>query len=174
VLTLVLFIMHGAIFMTMKTIGEHRAWILKWVIPSWIAFVALYLLATLATFFEAGFLFQDILKNPLFWVLILLLFGSVLYIPVAIKGEKFFRAFAASSLLIASVVGLAAVSLFPRLAPSSIDLAYSLTIYNACSTPGTLGAMLIIALIGMPLVIGYTIFIYGVFRGKVELSKESY
>jgi cytochrome bd ubiquinol oxidase subunit II len=174
VLTLVLFIMHGAIYMTMKTCGEHRAWILKWVIPSWIAFVAVYLLATLATFFEAGFLFQDILKNPLFWVLILLLFGSVLCIPIAIKGEKYFKAFLASSLLIASAVGLAAVSLFPRLVPSSIDLAYSLTIYNASSTPGTLGAMLIIALIGMPVVIGYTIFIYRVFRGKVELSKESY
>ena len=96
-LTLVLFVMHGAIYMTMKTSGDHRAWILKWVTPSWIAFIALYGLATLATFFEAGFLFQNVMTNPLFWVLIIALFGSVFYVPVAIKGEKYFRAFIASS-----------------------------------------------------------------------------
>ena len=174
ILTLVLFVMHGAIYMTMKTSDDHRQWMMKWITPSWVAFIILYSLATLATFFEAGFLFQGLLTNPLFWVLILLLFGSVLYVPAAMKGEKYFRAFVASSTLIASVIGLAAVSLFPRLVPSNIDLAYSLTIYNASSTTGTLSTMLIIALIGMPIVIGYTIFIYRVFRGKVVLTKESY
>jgi cytochrome d ubiquinol oxidase subunit II len=174
ILTLVLFVMHGAIYMTMKTSDNHRQWMMKWITPSWVAFIVLYSVATLATFFEAGFLFQGLLTNPLFWVLILLLFGSVLYVPVALKGEKYFRAFVASSTLIASVIGLAAVSLFPRLVPSNIDLAYSLTIYNASSTPRTLSTMLIIALTGMPIVIGYTIFIYRVFRGKVVLTKESY
>ena len=174
VLTLVLFVMHGAIYMTMKTSDSQREWMLKWITPSWVAFIVLYSLATVATFFEAGFLFQGLLTNPLFWLLILLLFGSVLYVPVAVKGKKYFSAFMASSTIIASVIGLPAISLFPRLVPSNIDLAYSLTIYNASSTSGTLSAMLIIALIGMPIVIGYTIFIYHVFKGKVVLSKESY
>lgn len=61
-----------------------------------------------------------------------------------------------------------------RLVPSITDLAHSLTIYNAASTPRTQMVMLIIALIGMPLVIGYTDFIYWVFKGKVELSEEDY
>ncbi len=39
-----------------------------------------------------------------------------------------------------------------RLVPSITDLAHSLTIYNAASTPRTQMVMLIIALIGMPLV----------------------
>jgi cytochrome d ubiquinol oxidase subunit II len=60
------------------------------------------------------------------------------------------------------------------LVPSSIDLANSLTIYNASSTQRTLSTMLIIALIGMPLVIGYTIFIYRVFKGKVIITNDSY
>lgn len=59
-------------------------------------------------------------------------------------------------------------SAFPVLVPSSIDLAYSLTAYNASSSPRTLTVMLIIALVGMPLVIGYTAFIYTVFKGKVR------
>ena len=67
-----------------------------------------------------------------------------------------------------------AISLFPRLVPSLTDLNNSLTIYNASSTERTLFTMLIIALIGMPFVIGYTIFIYRAFKGKVRLGEESY
>jgi len=58
--------------------------------------------------------------------------------------------------------------------PSSLDLAYSLTVYNASSTPRTLATMLVIALVGMPIVLAYTILIYRVFKGKVLLTKESY
>ena len=58
--------------------------------------------------------------------------------------------------------------------PSSIDLAYSLTIYNASSTPRTLTVMLVIALIGMPLVLAYTAYIYRTFAGKVVVDEESY
>ncbi|HOQ89967.1 MAG TPA: cytochrome d ubiquinol oxidase subunit II [Candidatus Hydrogenedentes bacterium] len=51
---------------------------------------------------------------------------------------------------------------------------WSLNIYNAAASPKTLGIMLLIALIGMPLVLTYTIVIYRVFRGKVKLTAESY
>lgn len=174
VLSPVLFVMHGAIYMTMKTDDAQRAWMQKWINRSWIALVVLYILATVATFFEASFLFEGLLKNPLFWVLILTLFGTLLYVPVAIKAGRYFIGFLSSSATIASLIGLVAVSLFPRLVPSRIDLSYSLTIYNASSTPRALGIVLVIALIGMPFVVGYTIFIYRVFKGKVVLTKESY
>ena len=57
---------------------------------------------------------------------------------------------------------------------SSLGPANNLTIYNAASSPTTLGIMLIIALLGMPFVISYTIVIYWIFRGKVQLGKFSY
>ena len=72
------------------------------------------------------------------------------------------------------MLGQMALSLYPRLVPSSIDLHYSLTIYNASSSPLTLQTMLVIALIGVPIVIAYSIFIHYVFRGKVEITEESY
>jgi cytochrome d ubiquinol oxidase subunit II len=49
-----------------------------------------------------------------------------------------------------------------------------LTIHNAASSPKTLGIMLTIALIGIPLVLSYTVSIYWVFRGKVKLDTMSY
>jgi cytochrome d ubiquinol oxidase subunit II len=131
-------------------------------------------LVTLYSFFAAGFLFASILSNPLFWILFILVLIAIIYIPVALKSEKFGRAFFSSSLTIACMIGLMAISLFPRLVPSLTDLNNSLTIYNASSTDRTLFTMLIIALIGMPFVIGYTIFIYRAFKGKVQLGGESY
>jgi cytochrome d ubiquinol oxidase subunit II len=72
------------------------------------------------------------------------------------------------------MIGLAALSLFPKLVPSTINLANSLTIYNASSSEKTLFTMLIIALIGVPIVIIYTIIIYRIFRGKVVITPDSY
>jgi len=174
VLSLTLFTMHGSIYLSMKSEGEHRVRIKSYTPKLWIAFVVLYVLVSLYSFFEANYLFASILSNPLFWVFFILLITGIIYIPVAVNSEKFGRAFIASSTTIASMIGLMSVSLFPNMVPSSIDTAYSLTIYNASSTPRTLETMLIIALLGMPLVIGYTIFIYKIFKGKVVLNEDSY
>ncbi|MEN8153501.1 MAG: cytochrome d ubiquinol oxidase subunit II [Acidobacteriota bacterium] len=174
VLSLIMFTLHGSIYLAMKTEGDQLKRMKNIAPKLWIAFVILYFLATVFTMFEAGYLFKDVLGNPIFWIFFLLLLVSVLYIPVAVKGDKFGKAFIASSISITSMIGLAAISLFPRLVPSLTDLSYSLTIYNASSTPRTLKTMLIIALIGVPIVLVYTIYIYRVFKGKVKLTEESY
>ena len=174
VLSLVMFTMHGALYMACKTEGEFQQRMDNWAGRTWYVFVVLYILATLYTYFSASYLFEGILGNPIFWVLFLLLLASVLFIPVWIKAKKYFRAFLASSTMILSMIGLAAVSMYPKLVPSSIDLANSLTIYNASSTDRTLTVMLIIALVGMPLVIGYTWVIYRIFKGKTVITDESY
>jgi len=114
------------------------------------------------------------LGHPLFWVLFIVLLGSILWIPVAAKAGKSGLAFLASALTIACMVGLSALGLFPRLVPSLGNLSTSLTIYNASSSETTLMTMLVIALIGMPLVIAYTVFIYRIFKGKVVITGDSY
>jgi cytochrome d ubiquinol oxidase subunit II len=53
-------------------------------------------------------------------------------------------------------------------------VANSLSIHNAASSRKTLGIMLSIALIGLPVVLAYTVSIYWIFRGKVKLDKMSY
>lgn len=174
ILSLVLFTMHGAVYLTLKSEGEQQERVINWVNKTWIIFVILYILATLATFFAAPYLFKGMLKNFLFWILFILMFVSMIYIPVSIKSKKFGKAFLSSSVMIAMMILLFALSLFPMLVPSSIDLNNSLTIYNASSTQRTLETMLIIALIGMPVVIGYTIFIYRTFKGKVVINQDSY
>jgi cytochrome d ubiquinol oxidase subunit II len=48
------------------------------------------------------------------------------------------------------------------------DPALSITVFNASSSKLTLSVMLGIALTGMPIVIGYSIYVYRVYRGKVK------
>jgi len=174
VLSLVMFVMHGALYMTLKTDGALQDRMSRWASGGWVAYVVAYLLATLYTFFEAPHLMESIFSKPLFWVFFLAMLASVAYLPIALKARRFFRAFLSSPLSIAAAICIAAVSMYPTIVLSSIDAAYSLTAYNASSTPRTLTTMLVIALIGMPLVILYTAYIYRLFRGKTVITEESY
>ena len=54
------------------------------------------------------------------------------------------------------------------------DSANSLTIYNAASSPKTLGIRLIVAALGMPCVLAYAGIVYWTFRGKARLDRHSY
>lgn len=174
VLSLVLFTMHGAVYLTTKSGGTLREQLQQRASVLWMMYVVLYLVMTLWTWLASPFLFAGITHDLLFYILFILLLMAMMSVPVALKAGKFGRAFLSSSLTVAAMVGLIAVSLYPRFVPSSIHLDNSLTIYNASSSPLTLQTMLIIALIGVPIVLVYTIFIHRVFRGKVELTDESY
>jgi cytochrome bd ubiquinol oxidase subunit II len=173
-LTVVLFVMHGAVYLATKTDGALRDRCQTWATHLWMEYVMLYVVMTLWTWLASPFLFLNSLSQPAFYIFLVLLVGAIVYLPVPLKAGKFNRAFLISSLIIALMLGQMARSLYPRLVPSSIDLQYSLTIYNASSSPLTLQTMLVIALLGMPIVLAYSVFIHHVFRGKVEITEESY
>lgn len=69
---------------------------------------------------------------------------------------------------------LVAFTLYPVLVASTLNNAYDITIYNAASSQKSLGIMLLIAAIGVPLVASYTFFVYRTFSGKVQIDETSY
>ena len=73
-----------------------------------------------------------------------------------------------------TLMALFALNIFPNMIYSLPNPENSLTIYNAASSPKTLGIMLVIACIGVPVVMAYTVCIYWIFRGKVKLDRMSY
>jgi len=168
VLALTMFLTHGALYLGIKTEGELRDRMDRWAPGLWMAWVVLYVAATFVSLLVSPFLFAGILKNPVFWVLFPVMMASVVLIPVFLKSGRHMRAFLASSVAIATQIGLAAVGLFPNLVPARNNPDLSLTIYNASSSAKTLTTMLIIAGIGVPIVLAYTVFIYRVFKGKVR------
>jgi cytochrome bd ubiquinol oxidase subunit II len=174
VLSLVLFTMHGAIYLATKSEEDLRNRCQRLASILWFGYIILYVIMTLWTWLASPFLFTSSPGSAMFYIFNILVLGSLVFLPILLKAEKFNLAFLASSLIIAAMLGHMALSLYPRLVPSSIDLQNSLTIYNSSSSPLTLQTMLVIALIGVPIVIAYSIFIHYVFRGKVEITEESY
>ena len=77
-------------------------------------------------------------------------------------------AFVCTVVVIAAVVVLLFGSLYPNLVPSTLNPEWSLTIYNASSTPYTLKIMTWASLTSLPLVIGYQAWTYWVFRQRIS------
>ena len=117
VMSLVMFVMHGAAYMTVKTEGTLQQRLARWVGGGWIVFALLAGAALVTSYFVSPFLYEGVWANPLFWVFLVLLVLAALYIPLANRAGKHVRAFLASSVSIAALMGLAAVGLFPRMVP---------------------------------------------------------
>jgi cytochrome d ubiquinol oxidase subunit II len=91
-----------------------------------------------------------------------------------ITGQKEKLAFLASSLYIAAMLVGAAFALYPVVLPASTDPGYSLTIYNSAAGRHGLAVGLAWWCIGIVLAIGYFVFIFRMFRGKVRLEGGGY
>lgn len=174
VTTVLLFAMHGAIYVAMKTEGELQARIRRW-IPGLIGcFLAAYFLFNLYTLVECQHVLEAVRSRP--YILLVMAVGAfiILNIPREFHHGREFRAFLSSCLGMAVMMAAFALTYFPNMVYSNPNPENSLTIYNAASSQKTLGIMLIIAAIGVPIVLAYTASIYYIFRGKTKLSSHSY
>jgi cytochrome d ubiquinol oxidase subunit II len=172
--TVALFMMHGSIYLVMKTEDAIQEKISGWINNTIIFFVIFYVTTTMVTLIYYPHMAQPFKNNPLLFIFALLNMLSIANIPRTISMKKYFYAFLSSSFSIAFLMVLVGIGLFPNLVISSIKPEYNLTIYNSASSYETLKLMLLISIIGAPLVLGYTSFVYWIFRGKVKLESNSY
>lgn len=172
--TVALFMMHGSIYGVLKTEGELNEKLKGWVNNTIIFFVICYVTTTMATLIYFPNMAKHFKDFPPLFGLALLNMLAIANIPREIHHGREFMAFLSSAASIASLLALFAVGIFPNIVLSNPNPEYSLTIYNAASSQKTLTIMLIIAAIGVPFVLAYTISIYWIFRGKVKLTNMSY
>jgi cytochrome d ubiquinol oxidase subunit II len=173
-LTVFFAIMHGAIYLYLKTEGELQQVVHRWMWRGFGLTLVAYMLATIFTLAVVPDALRNFHNHPWSWILVVLTVLAFANIPRAIFLGRPFYAFISSALTIAALVFLFSFTLYPNLVASNISPEYSLTIFNAASSPKTLNIMLIIALVGMPFVLAYTAAIYWAFRGKVGISETSY
>jgi cytochrome d ubiquinol oxidase subunit II len=174
VTTVALFMMHGAIYLVMKTEGELHNRIRDWIRNTIIFFVIMYFMTTMVTLLFVPHMVTSIKTHPWLFALPVLNLLAVANIPrEAYKGRDF-RAFISSCAAMAFLLALFGLGIYPNMIYSLPNPELSLTIYNAASSQKTLEIMLIIAALGVPLVLSYTVSIYWIFRGKVKLDASSY
>ena len=172
--TLALFMMHGAIYLLMKTEGRLYAKLTILLKRGMIAFILLFTLTSLYTLLYIPHLSDDFKAQPALFIVPVLTFLAIANIPRLAAKRKFHYAFFFSALSIALLLTLVAIELYPTVLLSTLDPAYSIDVYSAASSEKSLGIMLLFAAVGIPLVGGYTFFVYKTFAGKVELDEMSY
>nr|WP_221380748.1 cytochrome d ubiquinol oxidase subunit II [Actinoplanes polyasparticus] len=161
--TLTLFVLHGAVFLALKTDGEMRER----------AGRLAERLAPVAILVAGGFLawtagtHHDLIGWLIFAAAALALAGAAFATRFRREGWAFL---ATGVTLVLAVAGLF-VTLFPDVMPSSIAAANSLTVDNASSTPYTLKVMTWVAVAFTPIVLAYQGWTYWVFRKRLTIER---
>jgi cytochrome d ubiquinol oxidase subunit II len=174
VTTVALFMMHGAIYGVMKTEGAFHDRLRGWAMNSIIFFVICAATTTMTTLLYVPHITARVHDNPWLFSLVLANMLAIANIPREFHHGRDWRAFLSSCAAMISLMALFAIDQYPNMVFSWPHPEDSLTIYNSASSPKTLGIMLIIAGIGVPIVIAYTVCIYSIFRGKVKIDRMSY
>ena len=165
--TLSLFILHGALFLELKVDGVIRERVQLTSRRVIFPVIALALAFVSFSAFETDLLENLNLVNVLG---VIVAVAGLLWAAFYIFHARFGRAFFGTGLTIVGVVAFIFGTLFPRVMPST--LGYDLTIYNASSSQYTLQVMTVIALSIVPIVLAYQAWTYWVFHKR--LTSESH
>lgn len=164
-----LFTLHGAIFLNLKTTNELRDKSKQFAIRLWLPTVILIFAFVIYGYFATD-MFTRLGVNP---GIVPLLAGVALLISGwFVRKERSGWAFIMTGLTIALSTITIFIGLYPRVMVSSLNEAWSLTIYTASSSEYTLTVMSIIALIFFPIVLVYQGWTYWVFRKRISVDSE--
>jgi cytochrome d ubiquinol oxidase subunit II len=169
VVGLCVFLLHGSAYAALKTDGAIRERARKAAgIMSVVVMIALFL-----AFVFVWIYVSDVFDRVPSWLIGDVVFLSCALFLIALRKGRDGRAVFFSSAIFLGLWGVVGAIHYPNLVRAT-DPALSLTLANASSSPLTLKVMLIIALAGMPLVVGYTVFAYRVFKGKARPGDGGY
>lgn len=172
--TVAAFMMHGAIYLGLKTQGKLYQQIRSFLKKAIIFFIVSFSMVTLYTLIYIPHLTDKFKNNEWMFIIPFIAFLSIANIPRLVSKQKFLSAFGFSALTLAMLLMIVAIELYPVIIFSSGDPANHITVFNSASSSKSLGIMLTMAAIGVPLIAGYTYFVYKTFWGKVEIDEHSY
>ena len=167
--TLAAFTTHGAIFLHLKStdpIKDRAMRATKTAGPVATVLVFAFVLATYAWTDAFSRLGVNPGFVPVFAIVAMLGAGAF------VRGQRMGWAFTMTCIAIAFATITIFMALYPRVMVSSLDTAWSLTIYNASSTPYTLKVMSIVALVFVPVVLVYQGWTYWVFRHRISAETK--
>ena len=165
--TLALFSLHGAVFLALKTTGDlrRRANALSWKLGAVaVAAGGGFLAWTEASYRAPGHTGATGAAS------VALAAAAAVALIIAVLASRAGRegaAFAGNAAAIAAATGALFTALYPRVLPSTLTAAGTLTTANASSTAKTLAVMTVVAAIFLPFVLLYQGWTYWVFRRRI-------
>jgi cytochrome d ubiquinol oxidase subunit II len=173
VIALVTLVVHGSLYLATKTEGNLNARARKTAFALWPVQVLLTIVSLIATLYVQPGVLQNYQRWPVGYLIPAIVVGSLLFLVYALKTRNDKGAFLASAgYITAMLVGLV-FAVYPMVLPASTVPSYSLTIYSTAAGDHGLRVGLVWWSIGMVMAIGYFVFVYRMFRGKVNLAEGS-
>jgi cytochrome bd ubiquinol oxidase subunit II len=161
-----LFLVHGAIWLAVKTEGPLHEKASAAASRLWLVLLVVAVVFLVATWFATP-LYGNYLAHPVLFLLPLVTVAALLATRFFMLRAAWWTAFAASALTIGTATMFGVVGMYPNIYPSSLNPAYSLTAFNSASSTLTLTIMLIVALIFVPIVLAYQGWAHYLFKDKV-------
>jgi cytochrome d ubiquinol oxidase subunit II len=203
IISLTMLIMHGGVYLQMRTEGAINLHAKKAVRIFGIIFMAAFAIAGIWQAFgidgyriismpEAGTAFGPLAKKVEIaagaWMQNYTKCGYTIIAPILAFGggilalllsgtNRAGAAFVCSGAALAGVILTAGFAMFPFVLPSSADPNGSLTVYDAVSSHRTLNLMFFAVVVFLPIVLAYSSWVYRVMRGKIteeKINKETH
>ena len=164
---------HGAYYVALKTDADLGRRARGFALLCWPLQFFLTCSSLVATYFIRPEIMTNYGKHGAGMLVPIVVFASLGLMLWANPTGKEMLAFAASSLYIVGMLVGAAFALYPVVLPSR-DRHNELTIYNTAAGSHGLAVGLVWWTLGTVLAVGYFVFVYRKFRGKVELGEGHY
>ncbi|MEZ5306294.1 MAG: cytochrome d ubiquinol oxidase subunit II [Pyrinomonadaceae bacterium] len=164
---------HGAAYLAVKTEGEMLRRARRLVGVGWFALIVVTILSLIAVLFVRDGILENYRQNVIGWlipVVVIASLGGIKYFN-HIRNDK--ASFLSSCAFLASMLGGAAFAIFPDVLPA-IDPRFSLNIENASAGSYGLSVGLVWWSIGIIGAIGYFVFLFKTFKGKVKVGESAH
>jgi cytochrome d ubiquinol oxidase subunit II len=153
-----LFALQGACWLNLRVGGEEDA-----VLRVWVTAVALHALTLVSSLIAAPHLWEPY-HHPLTWIAPVAMLVALVAVPFLAKAGRARAALLSSSVAIAALWGIVGQGLYPRVVPALGEPSRSLTVAHAAASPTVLTSLLVVLLLALTLVAGYSAFVFLRFR----------
>jgi cytochrome d ubiquinol oxidase subunit II len=170
-LAMVALTLHGALWLTIKVSGELEQRARRIAGPLWVVLAWLTIISLVATIAVRPQTLNNYFHYPVTFVVPVGVLASLFAVQHFNRGKQALPAFLSSSAYLFFMLAGACWGLYPTLLPSSTTAALDITLERAISGHHTLAVGLVWWSFGMALAVGYIVFVYSRFKGKVDMAE---
>jgi cytochrome d ubiquinol oxidase subunit II len=171
---LVALTLHGALWLTIKVSGKLERRARRIVSPLWSALLVLTVVSLVTTIGVRPQTLDNYYRYPVTFVVPAGVVASLIAIRIWNRRGQATKAFLASCVYLFFMLAGACWGLYPTLLPATGNSGPDITLDRALSGPHTLSVGLVWWLFGMALAVGYVVFVYSRFKGKVDLGSKGH
>ncbi len=173
VLFVALFLQHGSLWICIKSEGDLMERSDRMANNIWPVLLAVAVIFLIASWFATN-LYDNYLEHPVLFLVLIIAVAALVGIKYFLLQKAYYKAWFSSALTIVSCTFYGVIGLYPNMFPSKMDPSTSLTALNSSSSPLTLKIMLGVVIVFIPIVIGYQVWTYYLFKGKVKIEELKY